>query len=96
MNPPSRPRARATVITLALAGVTATAQAATPAQLLSGYAAQAGDHRASSAPVSPKYRNECGACHVPYPAGLLPAASWQRLMNAIQGDFDEDRVRIPR
>jgi len=52
--------------------------------------AQAQEHRASSAPVPPKYRQECGACHVPYPAGLLPAASWQRLMNDLPHHFGSD------
>ena len=52
--------------------------------------AQAGEHRASGAPVPPKHRQECGACHVPYPAGLLPAASWQRLMNDLPHHFGSD------
>jgi signal transduction histidine kinase len=32
-------------------------------------------------PASPKYQQECAACHIAYPAGMLPAASWKRLMN---------------
>ncbi|HKB54769.1 MAG TPA: DUF1924 domain-containing protein [Ramlibacter sp.] len=42
MKPSTRARARATVIAVALAGLAAAARAATPAQLLSGYATQAG------------------------------------------------------
>ena len=31
-----------------------------------------------------KWKNECGSCHVAYPPGLLPAESW----NAIMDDLD--------
>ena len=31
-------------------------------------------------PLLPKYAQECAACHVAYPPGLMPAASWQRVM----------------
>jgi hypothetical protein len=57
------------------------------------------------------FRAECGSCHLAYPPGLLPAASWQRIMirleghfgddasldpaTAAQGNFDEHGVRIP-
>lgn len=35
------------------------------------------------APVSDKvYKDECGACHFPFQPGLLPAASWEKLMQA--------------
>lgn len=26
----------------------------------------------------PQYQQECAVCHIAYPVGLLPAASWQR------------------
>ena len=42
------------------------------------------------APPPPKVREECGACHVAYPAGMLPAASWQRLMAGLQRHFGSD------
>jgi mono/diheme cytochrome c family protein len=29
----------------------------------------------------PKYKQECAACHVAFPPGMLPAESWRRLMN---------------
>jgi len=41
-------------------------------------------------PLLPKYRQECGACHVAYPPGLLPAASWQRLMAGLPQHFGTD------
>ena len=28
------------------------------------------------------YNEECGACDMAYPPGLLPAKSWQRLLNS--------------
>ena len=34
---------------------------------------------AGSVPLLPKYQQECAACHVAYPPGMLPADSWQRL-----------------
>lgn len=35
------------------------------------------------APVSDAtYNKECGSCHFPYQPGLLPAASWQKLLDA--------------
>jgi mono/diheme cytochrome c family protein len=43
-----------------------------------------------SVPPLPKYQQECAACHVPYPPGLLPAASWQRIMNDLPRHFGVD------
>jgi len=36
------------------------------------------------------YNEECGACHVAYPPGLLPVESWQRLMGGLENHFDEN------
>ncbi len=38
----------------------------------------------------PKYKQECAACHIAYPPGLLPAASWQRLMTRLPQHFGTD------
>ena len=38
----------------------------------------------------PMYAQECGACHAPYPPGLLPSASWQRLMDNLPRHFGTD------
>lgn len=35
-------------------------------------------------------RDECAACHMAYPAGLLPARSWTRMMNSLENHFGED------
>ncbi len=38
----------------------------------------------------PAYVQECGACHAPYPPGLLPKESWQRLMGTLDHHFGTD------
>jgi hypothetical protein len=38
---------------------------------------------------SEPYRQECGKCHVPYPAGLLPALSWEKMMMGLQDHFGQ-------
>mgnify|MGYP001765076953 CR=1 FL=1 len=35
-------------------------------------------------------QNECAACHMAYPAGLLPARSWTRMMGELDRHFGED------
>jgi nitrate/TMAO reductase-like tetraheme cytochrome c subunit len=37
-----------------------------------------------------KWKTECGSCHVAYPAQLLPATSWQRLMKSLDKHFGTD------
>jgi len=36
------------------------------------------------------YQQECAACHLAYPPGLLPAASWQRLVAGLPQHFGTD------
>ncbi len=36
------------------------------------------------------YQEECSGCHFVYQPGLLPAASWQRLMNGLADHFGEN------
>jgi hypothetical protein len=31
----------------------------------------------------PIYKQECAACHLAYPPGLLPARSWSRIMSGL-------------
>lgn len=38
----------------------------------------------------PEYSFECGACHMPYPAQLLPKAGWQRILGSLDDHFGED------
>ena len=41
--------------------------------------ASADEHRMRTPPL-PIYQQECAACHVAYPPGMLSSGSWQRLM----------------
>jgi hypothetical protein len=52
--------------------------------------AQADGHRAATAPRLPAYQQECAACHVAYPPGMLQAASWKRLMDNLPRHFGSD------
>lgn len=35
------------------------------------------------------YAEECGSCHMAYPAGLLPARSWEKLMQGLDNHFGD-------
>lgn len=66
------------------------------AGLLAAGAGRADDHRsdhdraAARVPLHPAYQQECAACHLAYPPGLLPAASWRRLMDNLPRHFGTD------
>lgn len=36
------------------------------------------------------YVDECGACHLAYPPGLLPASSWQGIMGGLEDHFEDN------
>lgn len=57
---------------------------------LAGTAAADDSRPSRQAPLLPKYQQECTACHLAYPPGMLPAASWQRLMNKLPRHFGTD------
>jgi len=42
------------------------------------------------AQVLPLYKQECAACHTPYPPGLLPSASWRRIMGGLERHYGTD------
>jgi hypothetical protein len=67
---------------LALAGVLLLFALAPPAH--------ADSLRLQSVPALPAYQQECGSCHLAYPAGLLPASSWRRLMDGLEQHFGTD------
>lgn len=63
--------------------------------------ALAGDHAGKyggenrGKPVQPaqanaKLQQECGACHMAYAPGLLPAASWRKIMSGLDKHFGTD------
>jgi len=43
-----------------------------------------------SATQNPLYVDECGSCHMAYPAQLLPPASWQKMMGGLDDHFGEN------
>ncbi|MDH5766662.1 MAG: diheme cytochrome c [Gammaproteobacteria bacterium] len=43
-----------------------------------------------SAISDPLYKEECGSCHMAYPPGLLPAASWQKMMLGLEDHFGDN------
>ena len=38
----------------------------------------------------PQYRQECAACHLAYPPGMLPARSWNRIMGGLDRHYGTD------
>ncbi len=40
--------------------------------------------------VLPLYAQECASCHLAYPPGLLPAASWRRIVGGLDRHFGTD------
>jgi hypothetical protein len=57
--------------------------------VLSSHVARADDH-GTGTPATPLYQQECGACHLAFPVGMLPATSWQRLMGKLTKHFGVD------
>ena len=49
-----------------------------------------GGHGSTRLPLNATYVQECGACHVAFPPGLLPAASWQRVMSKLPRHYGTD------
>lgn len=47
--------------------------------------AVAGNKRVAEQPEA--YKKSCSACHMPYPAELLPAASWERILSTLDTHF---------
>lgn len=46
--------------------------------------------RVSRTPPDPVYQKECGACHVAYPASMLPARSWAAILGGLGDHFGDD------
>jgi len=62
--------------------------------LLAAFPAQADAVRMPSRPL-PRYAQECAACHMAYPPGLLPAASWQRILRGLDQHYGTDASLDP-
>ena len=48
------------------------------------------DSKMPNVPPLPKYQVECAACHIAYPAGMLPAPSWRRMMGSLDQHYGGD------
>ncbi len=47
--------------------------------------------RESFSPITNEtYKQECSACHFNYQPGLLPAASWKKIIDSLPSHFDEE------
>ncbi|OYT87974.1 MAG: cytochrome C [Burkholderiales bacterium PBB3] len=53
------------------------------------------DSGKNAVPLLPKYKQECAACHTAYQPGMLPAASWQRLMGGLHRHHGTDASLDP-
>ena len=49
-----------------------------------------------SVPDNPKWKTECGSCHIAFPPQLLTAGDWQRLMGGLDKHFDANAVLDPK
>lgn len=58
--------------------------------VLASPGAQADSGRAMPYNVPAAYLQECAACHTAYPPGLLPAASWKRVMAGLDKHYGTD------
>jgi mono/diheme cytochrome c family protein len=61
------------------------------ALLGASHAVRAGDdQRGPGVPLLPRYKQECAACHVAFPPGMLPPDSWRRLLNNLPRHYGTD------
>jgi nitrate/TMAO reductase-like tetraheme cytochrome c subunit len=60
------------------------------AMLVGSFAGLAHAERGYEVAPNAKHQQECSSCHVAYPPGLLPAASWGRIMGGLNKHFGTD------
>jgi len=65
------------------------------ALLAAAFTANADSGRAMPAQVPKAYTQECAACHLAYPPGMLPAASWRRVMTGLENHYGTDASLDP-
>ncbi len=61
-----------------------------PLALAGALPARADGGRTMPANAPAAYMQECASCHLAYAPGLLPAASWQRLMKGLDQHYGSD------
>lgn len=52
--------------------------------------AQAGDRHFFPPVTDPVVKEECGSCHLAFAPSMLPARSWQRMMNELDNHFGDN------
>jgi hypothetical protein len=57
---------------------------------IAAFSAHAESQAASRVAPLPKYQQECSACHIAFPPGMLPATSWQRVMAGLNKHYGVD------
>jgi hypothetical protein len=84
-------RIKITVLGLA-AGLLAAATVQAEEQHMTGWLFNVYRMKEVKAVDNKAYQEECSACHLAYPPGLLPAKSWQKLLDekALADHFGED------
>ena len=53
-------------------------------------AAWADSREMPASAMLPAYKQECAACHMAYPPGMLPASSWSRMMSGLNQHYGTD------
>jgi len=53
-------------------------------------AAWADSREMPASAMLPAYKQECAACHMAYPPGMLPASSWTRMMKGLGQHYGTD------
>ncbi len=54
------------------------------------------DRGKAAIPESPKWKQECGSCHLAYPPRFLSAETWQRLMSSLDKHFGDNAALDPK
>ena len=57
--------------------------------------AQAGGGHYYPPVVDPVVKEECGSCHLAFPASMLPTSSWKRMMAELDNHFGDNAVVDP-
>ncbi|WP_208616366.1 diheme cytochrome c [Acidovorax carolinensis] len=58
-------------------------------------AAWADSREMPASAMLPAYKQECAACHMAYPPGMLPASSWSRMMKGLDQHYGTDASLDP-
>ncbi len=76
--------------------ISARAVLAGAALLFAASSATADDDEFFPPVTDPLTREECSACHMAYPASMLPRRSWRAIMDGLEDHFGEDASLDPQ